>query len=93
MVFGTIDHGSIPCMGFTAVGTHATDLHGLCPCDAMEARKTPNLKAVGSSLGMNLSCSCVMIEDDLIPVETDGLNRDRHAVEGLHRQRYPYFAS
>ena len=27
MVFGTIDHGSIPYMGFIAVGTHATDLH------------------------------------------------------------------
>ena len=28
-----------------------------------------------------------MIENDLVPVETGGLNRDRRAVEELHRQR------
>ena len=56
MVFGTIDHGSIPCMGFIAVGTRDTDLHELYPCGAIGARKTPDLKAVGSSLTMNLPC-------------------------------------
>ena len=72
MVFGTIDHGSIPCMGFIAVGTHATDLHELCPCGAMEASKTSNLKAVGSSPAMDFSYYCIMIENSLIPLSLVG---------------------